>query len=63
MMMLDQYKDKIEALVDGELSPQGRKKMLDMIRHIPELQAYYSTLLKQKYALKKWWATEKGKVH
>ena len=62
-MMLDHYKHRIEALVDDELSPQSRKKTLELIRHVPELQAYYATLLKQKYSLQKWWHKEKEKVH
>ena len=63
LMMLDHYKHSIEALVDDELSPQNRKKILELIQHVPELQSYYATLLKQKYALQKWWHHEKEKVH
>ena len=61
--MMDQYKKSIEALVDDELDLKNKQRTLDLIRHIPELQTYYSTLLKQKYALQKWWKYEKDKVH
>jgi hypothetical protein len=61
--MLEQYKQTIEALVDGELDLHKKRKILEIIRHVPEMQSYYATLLKQKYALQKWWSHERNNIH
>tara|TARA_B100001750_G_scaffold246248_1_gene267967 strand:+ start:1691 stop:1876 length:186 start_codon:yes stop_codon:yes gene_type:complete len=61
--MLEKYKESIEALVDGELDSRQKKHILQLIQHVPELQAYYSTLMKQKYVLQKWWGEERDKIH
>lgn len=61
--MLEKYKETIDALVDGELDPQKRQHILQLIQHVPELQVYYSSLIKQKHALQKWWSEEREKSH
>lgn len=46
---------QIQALVDGELSPDQAKRIRDKIRQQRPLQARYEALLRQKSLLQRWW--------
>lgn len=65
MMMVQQYEIMsentvnitdmdIQALVDGELPPEDRSRLLAVIRHSPELTRRYAMYAHQKDLLKMW---------
>lgn len=61
--MLNEYKEVIEALVDDQLDQRMKKQALWLVRHNPDMQAYYFTLLDQKRALRVWWLHEQYRRH
>lgn len=49
----------VEALADGELSPERRSQVIDSIRDNSDLQKRYQMLIEQRDLLKLWWAITK----